>query len=379
MGKRIKLREAQRRATAEAIAARLRAHARPKSNPAFIDAYSGFDLSYHERIESYRKLALRAPEDWRCRLRCRAPERRFLELVEFSFARYGVANHLRNAWLAAPNARDDLAVALATDPEGAPDLRRWYIIAAQGGSLHKEATHRYLTKLETHHFVAAPAEVTTTARAFWYAIARAQTDDAEVALKVSRSRLARFPVVAPFWKEVARFFARHPLAILEMNDLTDYLHVARQEDPSFSLKGRSLLALRRRMAEWHRMLQDVAAGGCWNGHRLPDVAYGGERGEPVWRFRQIKTGEELAREGRRMGHCVATYKDQCVRGASSIWSLTCEQPVGVIANSVTIELASDRTIVECRGYANRSAHPDEIEVIKRWAAAHGLAWHDWLW
>ena len=255
MGERIKLREAQRRATAEAIAARLRAHARPKSNPAFIDAYCGFDLSYRERIESYRKLALRAPEDWRCRLRCRAPERRFLELVEFSFARYGVADHLKNAWLAAPNARDDLTIALAADQDGIPDLRRWYIIAAQGGSLHKEATHRYLTKLETHHFVGAPAEVTTTAHAFWYAIARAQTDDAEVALKVSRSKLARFPVVAPFWKDVARFFARHPIAILEMNDLTDYLHVALQEDPRFSLKGRSLLALRRRMAEWHRILQ----------------------------------------------------------------------------------------------------------------------------
>ena len=379
MGKRIKLREAQRRATAEAIAARLRAHARPKSNPAFIDAYSGFDLSYRERIESYRKLALRAPEDWRCALRCRAPERRFLELVEFSFARYGVADHLKNAWHAAPNARDDLVVALATDHDGIPDLRRWYIIAAQGGSLHKEATHRYLTKLETHHFVGAPAEVTTTARAFWYAIARAQTDDAEVALKVSRSKLARFPVLAPFWKDAARFFARNPLAILEMNDLVDYLHVARQEDPGFSLKGRSLQALRRRMAEWHRMLQDVAAGGCWNGHRLPDVAYGGERGEPVWRFRQIRTGDELAREGRRMGHCVATYKDQCVRGASSIWSLTCEHPIGAIASSVTIELASDRTIVQCRGYANRGAYADEIAVIKRWATAHGLAWHDWLW
>ena len=81
MGKRIKLREAQRRATAEAIAARLRAHARPKSTPAFIDVYRGFDLPYRERIEAYRELALRAPEDWRCALRCRAPERRFLELV----------------------------------------------------------------------------------------------------------------------------------------------------------------------------------------------------------------------------------------------------------------------------------------------------------
>jgi hypothetical protein len=51
----------------------------------------------------------------------------------------------------------------------------------------------------------------------------------------------------------------------------------------------------------------------------------------------------------------------------------------VIASSITIELASDRTIVQCRGYANRGAHPDEIEVIKRWVAVHGLAWHDWLW
>src|SRR5262245_58481681 len=99
MGKRIKLREAQRRATAEAIAARLRAHARPKSNPAFIDAFCGFDLPYREQIEAYRELALRRPEDWRCTLRRRAPERRFLELVEFTFARYGVADHLKSAWI----------------------------------------------------------------------------------------------------------------------------------------------------------------------------------------------------------------------------------------------------------------------------------------
>jgi hypothetical protein len=379
MGKRIKLREAQRRATAEAIAARLRAHARPKSTPAFIDVYRGFDLPYRERIEAYRELALRAPEDWRCALRCRAPERRFLELVEFTFARYGVAEHLKGAWIATPYARNELAMALAIEHDDLPDLRRWYIIAAQGGSLYKEATHRYLSKLETHHFVSAPAEVLSTARAFWYALARAQTDDTEVALKVSRSKLARLAVVAPFWKEVARFFARNPITILEMNDLTDYLQVALQDDPRFSLKGRSLPALRRRMAAWHRMLQHIAAGGCWKGHPLPDAVYGGRQGAAVWRFRQIRTGAELAREGRRMAHCVASYKESCIRGASSIWSLTREHPVGVITSSVTIELTSDRTIVQCRGYANRGAYPDEIAVIKAWAAEHGLIWHDWLW
>jgi hypothetical protein len=379
MGKRIKLREAQRRATVEAIAARLREHARPKSSPAFIDVYCGFDHAYRERIEAYRELAVRPPEDWRSRLRCRAPERRFLELVEFTFARYRVAEHLKSAWIAAPNARNELAVALATDDDGVPDLRRWYIIAAQGGSLHKEATLRYLTKLETHYFITAPADVTSSARALWYALARAQTDDAEVALKVSRSKLAHFPVVAPFWKEVARFFARNPIAILEMNDLIDYLQVVLQENPRFSLKGRSLPALRRRMAEWHRMLQHVAGGGCWNGHPLPATVYGGEQGAAVWRFHQIRTGEGLAREGRRMAHCVASYKDNCIRGMSSIWSLTCEHPVGVIASRITIELAGDRTIVQCRGYANRGTYPDEVAAIKRWAAEHGLGWHDWLW
>jgi len=379
MGKRIKLRQAQRRAAEEAIASRLRAHAGAKAGPGFIETYSQFDPCYRERIEPYRELALRAPENWRCRLRCRAPERRFLELVEFSFARYAIAAHLKNVWLAAANARDDLAVVLAADPAAIPDLRRWYIIAAQGGSLYKEATHPYLTKLETHHLVGAPAEVSITPRAFWYAVARAQTNNAQVALKVSRSKLADFPVVAPFWKEVARFFARNPVAILEMNDLVDYLDVALREDPGFSLKGRSLQALRRRMAQWHRMLRDIAGNGCWSGHPLPNVTYRGVEGEPVWRFRQLKTGEELAREGRRLGHCVATYKQKCVYGDSSIWSLTREHPIGVIITSLTIELGRDRTILQCRGYANRGARPEEIEVIKRWAAEQGLGWEDWLW
>ena len=44
-----------------------------------------------------------------------------------------------------------------------------------------------------------------------------------------------------------------------------------------------------------------------------------------------------------------------------------------------VTITSDRTLVQCRGYANRGASPDEIAVIKVWAAEHGLIWHDWLW
>jgi PcfJ-like protein len=380
MGKRIKLREAHRRAAEQAIAARLRAHSRPDNGPAFITSYGEFPPVYREKIEPYRDLALRAPEDWRCQLRCRAPEKRFLELVDFSFARYPVADHLRTAWLTSTEQRDALARALAVeDARDVPDLRHWYIVAAQGRSLHKEATHRYLSSLETHHFVTAPIEVASTVRAFWYGIARAATDDAAVAIKVGRSKIAEFAVTDLFGREAARFFARHPTTILEINDLVDYLHAARQEDPRFSLKGRTLPALRRRMVEWHRVLRDIAGGGRWNGYRLPDVSYSDGPESPLWRFRQLKSGEALAREGGRMAHCVATYRDKCVHGDCSIWSLTDERSGGRAGTSLTIELASDRTIVQCRGFGNRDASAEEIAIVKRWAAEYGLGWQDWVW
>jgi hypothetical protein len=378
MGKRTKLREAQRHAAEQAMAARLRAHSRTASGPAFIASYREFPFEYRKRIEPYREFALRPPEEWHCQLRCRSPERRFLELVEFAFARYPVAQHLRHVWIAGAEQRDALALTLAPiDASDVPDLREWYIVAAQGLSLYKAGAQRYLTRLETHHFVGAPAEVASTVRAFWYALARAVADEA-VACKVARSKLVRFAVTSPFWQDAARFFARHRLSVLEMNDLVDYFYAARQEDPGFSLKGRSLSALRRRMVDWHRKLQEIAGGGRWHGHHLPDADYCDGKGKPIWRLHQIKTGEELAREGQRMAHCVASYRDKCVRGESSIWSLTVSGG-GAVAPRLTIEVADTRTIVQCRGFANRTATPDEIAVVKRWAAEHGLGLEDWLW
>jgi hypothetical protein len=35
--------------------------------------------------------------------------------------------------------------------------------------------------------------------------------------------------------------------------------------------------------------------------------------------------------------------------------------------------------VQCRGFGNRGLLADEIEIVKRWAAEHGLTWHDWVW
>src|SRR3954471_21636843 len=112
MGKKTRLREAQKRAVEHAMAARLRERSGSKNRPGFIETYCDFPPLYRERIERYRELALRAPESWRCGLRVRSPEQRFLDLVRHTFAAYPVPRHLESAWLADP--------AADRNPMGAP-------------------------------------------------------------------------------------------------------------------------------------------------------------------------------------------------------------------------------------------------------------------
>jgi PcfJ-like protein len=382
MGKRTKLRQARRQQATSDVCALLEAHSKRKSDTAVAVTYSDFAPDYRAKIETYRSFALRPPELWRCRLKSRSHERRFIDLVRFVFARYGAPAHLERAWIS--EIEDDFVDDVRprsrcrANPARAaarPDLRRWYLIATQGGSLHKQAAHPYLSKLETHHFLAAPDGLTADL-AFWHAIARAGGADASAALRIARTRLADYSVASPFWRDVARFFARQPTTIAEMNDLIDFVSAAKEEDDGFSLKGRTLAALRRRMQDWHRALQKQQAicGGSWPGSALPDVEYRAGRDDKVaiWRFRQIKTGNDLFHEGQRMHHCVASYKQRCIGGEVSIWSLACEFPRGHINKGVTIELRRSGVIMQCRGFANRQPHANELTMVKRWAQEHGL-------
>jgi len=382
MGKKLRVREARRRDVDRAICAVLEAHSKRDVGPRAIERYDHFKAEYHDKIKALRGYALRAPEDWRCRIKSRSEERRFIDLVRFSLARYRVAAHLENAWI--DRFTDDLVDRVGELPEvqpmrgSRPDLRRWYLVAAQGGSLYKQYTSAYLTKLETHHFLAVPDDVTSSQQALWYAVARAQNERCEIARRIGQSQLVRHSIASTWWKEVARFFARNPVPLHEMNDLIDYLRVAKTENAGMSLKGRSLHALQRRREEWHRALRkhNAIGGGSWAGRPIPDIDYeaGSEKKKALWRFRQIKTGNELFREGQRMHHCVASYKRLCMNEQVSIWSLTTEFPLGHINRGVTIEVRKDSAIVQCRGFANRLPYGNEVAAVKRWANEYGLRW-----
>jgi hypothetical protein len=382
MGKRNRFKEAKRQNAQSALSAVLRTHSRRHDRVGAVVSYGDFNPAYRKLIEPYCGQALRAPETWRCSIKSRGENKRFIDLVRHTFGRYRVPAHLENVWI--EDFDDDFVDQVPvpvrrTRPSGGrPDLRAWAIVVAQGGSLYRQAAHPYISKREVHHFLAAPDDVTSTRQAFWYAFARAQTDEQRDAVAVSRSTLQRFSVGSSFWRKAACYFARNPTPIQEMNDLIDFLLAARQEDDSFSLQGRSLTALRRRMDDWHRALrkQQQVCGGAWLGRPIPDVEYetGNDHKRAIWRFRQIKTGNDLFREGQRMHHCVASYKGLCATGLISIWSLGCEYPIGRLNKGVTMEVRQDGAIVQCRGFANRLPYGNEVVVVKRWAREFGLTW-----
>lgn len=276
--------------------------------------------------------------------------------------------------------------------------RNWFICVATGGSLYKEHTKAFLTKKETHRFLTCAFDVTFD-EALIYALAASHTDDIGIQTRLFKSKLAKKQVInfgeqryvpvtalsrieeenAPFWRDVVRYFAQHPVSINLLNDLIDYLTAMRGQDQNYNMKGRTIDSLTSQMQQWHRDLGRVKRMGnrTWAGVPVADAEYLNEGRDPKcdWSFVQIKTSKMLADEGNKMHHCVYSYQTHCISGRTSIWSMK-RRFSGAGANyerAITLEVNNNEgSIVQIRGYANRLATDRELEVIRTWAAENGL-------
>src|ERR1041385_5621048 len=154
-------------------------------------SYNELSPHYRAKIVAYRAFALRTLDGMHLRINGGDEADRFLDFVRFAFARYRVPTHLERCWLF--DVPDDFIddprprAQRSAPPAGhvRPDLIRWYIIVAQGGSLYREAARPYLSRLETHHFLNAPIRPALAHRMLWYAVARAATDESINAARVS--------------------------------------------------------------------------------------------------------------------------------------------------------------------------------------------------
>lgn len=347
-----------------------------------------FGTALDEAERGFSGEVVREPDSWRPQMKTRDAARLRLAAARHLFALYPVPSMLERIWI------DDAGL-----DAGEIRLRRqWYVVAARGGSLYKAGANQWLTRKEVHAFLNSPAGMGFN-EAFWHAIARSYADAPGPAICVARSKIARAPrSEMSFWREVARFFCAHPASVEAIDDLCDYLADCRRRDPGYSVEGRTLASLSRRMHEWHRDVAAIerieairrraagraarAAGASvadrdWTGSPLADWEWvpsakdAKAKGE---RFvvRQLKQAEDLVMESRAMRHCVSTYAAKCIAGHASIWSLRrCTKTS--IDRLLTIEVDQGRRAVQVRGFANRLAHADERNVLERWAKARGIS------
>jgi len=252
----------------------------------------------------------------------------------------------------------------------------WYIAVAQGGSLFKSCTKGTLSKKETHAFIHAPKNNTIKQNIWWARAYCESNDNIGVASRIAQSKLIEHEINNEFWISVMRFFVRFPTTLNEMNDLIDYFRHTYQENQNYSLKGRSLDAVRRSCEEWHRFLnkQQSIGGGNWPGSEVEDwsCVTGKDQYKIIWKMTQIKTGNDLLKEGQKMRHCVASYKRDCMEGKCSIWSLTSKDATGNYKHNLTIELRSNNEVTQVRGLANRPSRPDEDAVLNKWCEINDI-------
>ena len=379
----IQRRQDAERARIETYDATLRRVARrPRPTPDFLRAID-------EAGRGFAGEAVRDPQSWRPQMKTRSAARLRLAAARHLYARYPVPAMLESIWI------DDTGL----DAEEVRLRKRWYVVAARGGSLYKEAgAAQWLTRKEVHTFLNAPVDLDFR-EAFWYAIARSCVGVPGPAMAVARSKIARTPrSEIGFWRGVARFFCANPVPVETIDDLCDYLADCRRRDPAYDIQGRALPSLTRRMHEWHR---DIAAIERIEAIRRRAAGRGGPRGanasvpDRAWpgspladwewmpsakdakskgeRFvvRQLKQAEDLVMESRAMHHCVSTYAAKCIAGHASIWSLRrCTKDR--IERLLTIEVDQHDRAVQVRGLANRLARADERSVLERWAKARGI-------
>lgn len=301
-------------------------------------------------------------EEWRPRSHNR--KRQFGELARHLLARYELPGFMDSVFF-----------------EGGDDALRhqcWYVHLGAGKNIRTADLPITMTAKMAHNFQRAPADSTVN-EAIRFGQVLGVGGDARLAVAVNATRLRDEFVNDEFWQTVLVFLAANPmLDAAWIGPMIDYVHAIKfapgAQEPGFSMKGRSVAALLRRVEEWHAQLTKLtrAKKVSWAKSGLPALEWKiGEKGQHAyrhWRIVELLTAKDLFDEGAAMHHCVGTYDYSCSSGAVSIWSLRCEDAKGDW-RILTIEVQNKtRRIVQARGIYNRFTDDDALRILKDWAA-----------
>jgi hypothetical protein len=306
----------------------------------------------------------------------------FSSLAQHLLARYPVPAFMTSAWFEQPHG--------AKLPQ-----HEWYKHLGRGDNIRTVALPLLMTKAMAHLFTQAPHHLTAIQALRWAQV-RGLGGSKALARAIVGTRLGRFLENEDFWASVLHFFINHSsLDLAQVGPVVDFLQFQRFEwkegvtadgvfaklpppRPDYTMKGRTVASLLRQVEAWHQELgrHDNQPSIGWR--RAPFKEFRAVEGDEslgnmrVWTITEILTSRALFLEGQAMRHCVASYKERCLRREVSIWSMQVQTQRGQY-RALTIEVdLQKKTIGQVRGKCNRMPKDNEREVVARWAANEGL-------
>lgn len=213
---------------------------------------------------------------------------------------------------------------------------------------------------------------------------------------ISQTRLGEIMPDEQFWNTVIHFFVRNlGTSYSQAGPIVDFIYFRKYGEidrdplePTFDMKGRTLEALKRRVAEWHERLaiEERRPKTVWEPSgvdRFETEVEDKQHGTIFrWKIVEILNSIVLRDESREMRHCVFSYEAACRKGQTAIFSLQCaEKHSSRWMRMLTIELnRPKRAIVQVRGFANATTvdlkrkrrYAIALEILKSWAQEEKL-------
>jgi len=317
------------------------------------------------RLASQDQHWLRPAQGWRPR--SREPAEQFGELARYLYAVYPV-----------PRFMD--AVFSGPGPLGHAS---WFPHLGVGQSIRTApGMYAALTKRMVHHFLRAPDGRTPVEAIRWGQVMGLGGSHSlfHAVVNTWMGRELRAPADEEWWLTVLQWLAAHPEIEPDLvGPVIDYVEArAREEDGSFTLRGRSAAALLRLVEEWHGGLGMEYQGSMVYRKFRPCGVPGAVWPSPqetegeTWVLEELLNSRQLCHESRVMRHCVASYASYVASGQVAIWSLRRIRGERV-QRVLTVELdLSRRAVVQARGPCNRLPEAEERGYLELWTAENGL-------
>lgn len=321
---------------------------------------------------------LRPIDDWRPR--SSAPTEQISQLVRHLFQGYPTPAPFDEVWWPGRGRRRD------------PVAFGWYVHLATGHSIRTAPGLPTRMTRRAAHLLAEAPEHLDPLRALRWAQVRALGADPVLTDRLTNgpwsTSFAQDDVLLPLFEKMARAtdfavddvvvvmaYVRHRLSLA---DGSQRFRIHKQSLASLVSRGRRFRAdrqarvvARAHFGRWHHDPYVLLRTATWPGL---DGASGSTEttADGQWTVAEIRDLSRLVTEGETMRHCVISYRQQCLAGTASIWSLH-RAAGGTIHDRVTIRVQPEfRRVVEARGPANRSISRRSFEVLSRWAARNRL-------